>query len=411
MQANRHGGWATLSAALLLQAGRAFAQDEGDAADRSGGETEAREAVDNHPTRVKVPTQSGAKETIPGEVHTVVRGDTLWDLSQHYLGTPWYWPKVWSYNPQIANPHWIYPGNKVRFFQDGDEGGSRVEVSESDGDAQGGDVNDDVTSSESMAGEDEVTATGKLVYTPKSTMPVLREGFLTPRELDDTGTITSSSSEAMMLSPPDEAGVTFKRRSDVKVGERYAVFRTLEKVHHPVTGRFMGFITQITGILKVVSMDSETVRTRVVAAYDEIARGDRVGPSGEKLMAQLGPRANDRDAKGYVLSALVPYLTMMGERSLILVDQGSRDGVQAGNTFTVIRQVDGTGDFLHPEKDQKSKLPIEEIATCMALDVKEQATTCMLVHSLREVVPGDRIVMRAAAPLSSQPAKVGVLLR
>src|SRR5215472_11199049 len=34
--------------------------------------------------------------TAPAEVHSVVKGDTLWDLSQHYLGSPWYWPKVWS---------------------------------------------------------------------------------------------------------------------------------------------------------------------------------------------------------------------------------------------------------------------------------------------------------------------------
>src|SRR5215471_14225181 len=69
------------------------------------------------------PDQAGQSDNSaaasPGQVHTVVRGDTLWDLSQHYLGTPWYWPKVWSYNPEIANPHWIYPGNQVRFFGSG----------------------------------------------------------------------------------------------------------------------------------------------------------------------------------------------------------------------------------------------------------------------------------------------------
>src|SRR6476620_4722624 len=64
-----------------------------------------------------------------GTQHTVVRGDTLWDLSQKYLGSPWYWPKVWSYNPEIANPHWIYPGNQVRFFPNGEEAPARVDSS------------------------------------------------------------------------------------------------------------------------------------------------------------------------------------------------------------------------------------------------------------------------------------------
>src|SRR6185312_7029251 len=67
---------------------------------------------------LKPPPEGTAMPTV-NETHNVVKGDTLWDLSQHYLGNPWYWPKVWSYNPQIANPHWIYPGDKVKFSGQG----------------------------------------------------------------------------------------------------------------------------------------------------------------------------------------------------------------------------------------------------------------------------------------------------
>ena len=52
--------------------------------------------------------------------HKVVRGDTLWDLSETYLKSPWYWPKVWSINPQISNPHLIYPGDFVYFRGSGE---------------------------------------------------------------------------------------------------------------------------------------------------------------------------------------------------------------------------------------------------------------------------------------------------
>ena len=55
----------------------------------------------------------GGAETVP-DIHLVRRGDTLWDLCNHYYQNPWAWPKVWSYNPQIANPHWIYPGDQLR---------------------------------------------------------------------------------------------------------------------------------------------------------------------------------------------------------------------------------------------------------------------------------------------------------
>ena len=57
----------------------------------------------------KVEVRDGEK----GYIHLIIRGDTLWDISNHYLGTPWVWPSVWTENEYIANPHLIYPQDAV----------------------------------------------------------------------------------------------------------------------------------------------------------------------------------------------------------------------------------------------------------------------------------------------------------
>jgi hypothetical protein len=371
--------------------------EEQDASDDESQEmsSEVSERAVQPGTRVSLGTAA------PSEVHSVVKGDTLWDLSQRYLGSPWYWPKVWSYNPEIANPHWIYPGNRVRFFSGGEEVPSEVDVA-TEPSARMDDGNDEVSSPDSinLDHESEVRVSGKIGYQPKRGIRVAHQGFLTSKQLEQSGVIDSSFAETLMLSYPDNVYIKFPKTTPVKVGERYIIFRTAAELVHPVSHRKYGYLTHVLGTVRVIKSSGELVTAQMNAdTWDEVRRGDRIGAAGEPLNEVIERRANDRELHGFVIGVLVPYLTALGEHNVVIVDKGRSDGVQLGQTFTVVRQQDPISPevFLNPARGQNRRFPVEDVGTCMAIEVKDIATMCLLTRSLREIVYGDRVEMRPDA--------------
>src|SRR5688572_1967617 len=126
-----------VGAVSILISAQAFAQDEeGEdsipveepAAGDEGGDEGGEEGAPARPAPGGA--EAGGTPQV-SETHLVQGGDTLWDLCSKYLNSPWYWPKIWSYNPQITNPHWIYPGNELRFYPSDENLPTPVAVSQS----------------------------------------------------------------------------------------------------------------------------------------------------------------------------------------------------------------------------------------------------------------------------------------
>ena len=367
----------------------------GDGSDEGGGD--GASPIEG---QVELRAPEGGAESAPGQVHTVERGDTLWDLSQRYLGSPWYWPKVWSYNPEIANPHWIYPGNRVKFFAGGEEAPTQVEV---------GQGPDEIEPSEMIPDEtDKVQVSGRLAYVPKSAITLTLPGFVTEKEIQETGKIVGSFAQQDMLSYPEQVYVRLNQKAAApRVGDKYVVFKLAGEVRHPTTGDRLGYLTHIIGRLQVMKTHGTgkndddkgpMVTALITNSSDDIHRGDLIGPYAESLTRTVAPRANDRELKATVVGKAVPYLTIAAEHHLIIVDRGSNDGVQPGNTFTVVRQQDGLplDTVIHPSV-RMEEFPKEDVGTCMAFDVKSTATLCIVTRSIREIVTGDMLEMRSAS--------------
>jgi hypothetical protein len=358
--------------------------------------------------------EAGSGAVPPPDTYTVRSGDTLWDLSGRFLNNPWYWPKIWSYNPEISNPHWIYPGNVLKFFPSAEDAPTRVEPVPGGPDlpvAQG-EVEEDVEpvreledlsradmkAPASIEDSDTVAVAGpyKIGQVTSRGKFARRDTFVTPRELAESGSIRAAFEEKLMLSTLDRAYATFDKPADVKVGETYVVYRTERPIYHPVTKELFGYQSVVLGSAKVVAIEDRAATLVIAQSLLPIERGAMLGPWTQKFFRPIERKPNRQEVVGRIIAAQVDVVTQLGEHHIVFLDRGEKDGVEEGNVFTVFRSGDQYGqDPRAPTWD--SELPSEPVGNLLVVDVKEKASAALVTRSLKELLIGDRVEMRPDA--------------
>ncbi|HET9754315.1 MAG TPA: LysM domain-containing protein, partial [Myxococcales bacterium] len=376
------------------------------------------------------PPPDGTVQPVPGapEEYTIQKGDTLWDLSQKFLNNPWYWPKIWSLNPGIENPHWIYPGNKLHIVpgEGGPQAPAQVQEEEPGVDATARNAPEELAgaspdvsvsppsspdldvvnrnSREGNAALRSVSASGKLAFIPPPVVNARGGGLVTPEELRNAGTLEASFEEKELLATYDSAYARFKGEVPVKAGDKLLIFRTEGPIVDPVSHRTLATQTRTVGEGKVVSVEGKQAKLQIERTFEEMERGDRVRPwsSQDKRIA---PKANTADVKGRIVQAVNNGLTAYGEANQVFINRGTADGVQDGNTFEVVRHGDGlnaagvTKAYTAGAAGMRAmnvETPPENVGLLLVVDAREHLSTALVVRSVRELQSGDLVEMHAA---------------
>jgi hypothetical protein len=348
-----------------------------------------------------------SKDAPASEAHKVVRGDTLWDLSAKYLQDPFAWPKIWSWNPEIANPHWIYPGNVVRLGPAGAGAGAQAQGPAAEAPSDDSDlvqVPQELASfsvgsldrPEELGAGDEVVVAGsrKIGYVAPAGTRTRRDSFVTATELAQSGAISAAFEDKLLLTTHDRAYATFAGDA-AKLGQTYAIFRTERELRHPVDGKPFGYKTTILGAGRVVAVDGNQATVDITSAAEAIERGDRLGLLPAKPLAEVARRPNRRNVQGVIVASDVEVISEIGQHHYVYVDRGAADGVETGNVFTVVRSGDPYGRDM-TEARQDPNLPLEQVGALLVVEAKEHASTALVVKSERELLIGDQVEMRTA---------------
>jgi LysM repeat protein len=303
------------------------------------------------------------------QIYTIKKGDTLWGLSERFMGDPYYWPNVWAKNPDIANPHLIFPGQKVRILD------GRLEIIPAYPEAEKPTVE---TAISKPTAEEPAE-----VVTIKSTGG---NGFILTDE-QPLGILVDSVDNRIMLSKDDIVFLEMADVSSVAVGDTYGIFQRSDMVRNPHTNKPIGTMMLNLGFLQVTEIRDETVIAKIGEIYSEITRGAELfeyTPPQEEITLQRGTT----DQKGYVIAAR-ENKGALSTNDIIFVNLGSDDGVVSGNLFYISRPREASAEIIKHAK--KMQLPDVVLGAAIVIETKAKTTSALIIKAVNSIYIGDDI--------------------
>jgi hypothetical protein len=295
-------------------------------------------------------------ETQTGFYYTVQQGDTLWDLSQHFSNSPWLWPDLWSQNQQIPNPHFIYPGQKIRLF-----------------------LRKDWESFAQKESSDDKFLLHQPVFYHYS--PIENIGFIRKDPKAPDASILKVKDDKEMISVGDMIFIKHLEINSFKPGEQYVSYQVLSPIIHPETGKNIGFQYLLTGVIEIIRSEPQFSVAEVVKSYRTMRVGDFLMPY--RGRSPNIPITESRNGLFGSIIASERLMRLFGDDTVVFIDKGELDGVKPGQLYPVFRQDKVVVDHLTKERIQLSPVVL---GTLIVLHT-EPTTSTVLVSQANHEIP------------------------
>lgn len=299
-------------------------------------------------------------ETENGYYYTVQKGDTLWDLSRRFSSTPWVWPELWEENSQvIANPHLIYPGQKLRL--------TRLKGARATGPT--------ASAQPPLDG----------IYYYYS--PADQYGFIRKVPVAPEGTIFRSRETGLtMISEGDIIYIKPEGNAALAKGSVMTIFRTYDPIVDKPTKELIGTQHLLCGIVEILQREPDYAIGKVLKSYQPIVLGDKLMPY-EKRSPRISIQKSQAGIDGTIIIS-ENHSNMFAELNTAFIDRGRMHGIQPGQIYSIYyRDENNFGTAVAPKN---IVIPVD-YGELIVLHVEENNATVLVTGSDREFFAGTRV--------------------
>lgn len=284
------------------------------------------------------------------EQHIVVKGDTLWDISAKFLQDPWQWPQLWGYNPQIKNPHLIYPGDILYFtIVDG-----QPRLSFAKGEHQQSKNHETL---QPQIRESSAKDAISMIPTDAIAQFLTSPKVLDKDELANSPYVVDFAGEHIVAGAGDRAYV---RAIEIPESLSYTIYRPGKAYVSPNTNEILGYEAQYIADT-TIEKAGDPATLFITQSDSEIRKGDRLMVSSEgELALNFFPHPPETNIKATIISVL-DGVSQIGQHNIVVIDKGTVDGLESGHLLDIYHRGAIVADKFHKDKYSAVKLP-DEIA-------------------------------------------------
>jgi LysM repeat protein len=326
---------------------------------------------------------SALKPTAP-KSYVVRRGDTLWGIANTFLRDPWLWPEIWYINPDIHNPHRIYPGDSVRLALRGD-GRTSIEIVRGGGGA--------AARLEPMLRS--VPLEGPIATIPYSQIAAFlsRPGVLSGDEVKAAPYVLALRDNHQIAGAGYDLYV---KKLDGETGARYSVMHIDEPLKDPQSGRKLGYLAIYTGTVQLTRPGS-VAKVTLTESARETLQGDVLIAEEMSPTNDFAPHGPAQPVDGRII-AVVDNVLLAGQYEVVALNRGSQDGLDRGTVLTVdlagdtisdtCAKIDGESTCWTPHH---VRLPDESSGTLLVFKTYERMSYALIFSDTVPINIGDRV--------------------